>query len=176
PGGRTAPRAARRVAQHERPRGALARGTRQRARAGEGRGKGGRGRHLAFRVERARLRHAPPWGWRDSARPGPGGRRRPRRALEHRDGRRDRRRRRRAAGPAAARPHRAAPAPTLPPALFTGSARAGWQALEVRLEGVAGDSEPRDDARVFVLEVSPPPSVVLLAYPRTGTAAFSPGH
>src|SRR5438445_8272740 len=50
---------------------------------------------------------------------------------------------------------------TLPPALFTGSARAGWQALEVRLEGVAGDSEPRDDARVFVLEVSPPPSVVL---------------
>src|SRR5207245_11410848 len=50
-------------------------------------------------------------------------------------------------------------------ALFTGSARAGWQALEVRLEGVAGDSEPRDDARVFVLEVSPPPSVVLLASP-----------
>src|SRR5207244_11190681 len=55
PGGRTAPRAARRVAQHERPRRALAGGTRTRARAGEGGGKGGRGRQLAFRVARARL-------------------------------------------------------------------------------------------------------------------------
>src|SRR5207245_11038889 len=61
---------------------------------------------------------------------------------------------------------------TLPPALFTGSARAGWQALEVRLEGVAGDSEPRDDARVFVLEVSPPPSVVLLASPPDWDSRF----
>jgi hypothetical protein len=40
----------------------------------------------------------------------------------------------------------------------------GWIALDVRLEGVA-DSEPRDDARLFLLEVSPPPSVVLLAAP-----------
>jgi len=37
-------------------------------------------------------------------------------------------------------------------------------ALEVRLDGVS-DSEPRDDARLFVLEVSPQPSVVLLASP-----------
>jgi len=40
----------------------------------------------------------------------------------------------------------------------------GWVAVEVRLEGV-GDEEPRDDARVFVLQVSPQPSVVLLAAP-----------
>ena len=40
----------------------------------------------------------------------------------------------------------------------------GWTALEVRLDG-APDSEPRDDARLFVLEVSPQPSVVLLASP-----------
>ncbi len=40
----------------------------------------------------------------------------------------------------------------------------GWTALDVRLEG-ASDSEPRDDARVFVLEVKPQPSVVLLASP-----------
>src|SRR5439155_2386093 len=54
---------------------------------------------------------------------------------------------------------------TLPPSPalhgpFTGSSPAGgWQVLDVRLEGVAGDPEPRDDARLFVLEVSPPPSV-----------------
>ena len=42
--------------------------------------------------------------------------------------------------------------------------RPGWSALDVRLEGVP-DSEPRDDERVFVLEVSPQPSVVLLAAP-----------
>jgi hypothetical protein len=40
----------------------------------------------------------------------------------------------------------------------------GWVAIAVRLEGV-GDEEPRDDARLFVLEVSPQPSVVLLASP-----------
>jgi len=40
----------------------------------------------------------------------------------------------------------------------------GWVALAVGLEGV-GDGESRDDARVFVLEVSPQPSVVLLASP-----------
>ena len=60
---------------------------------------------------------------------------------------------------------------TLPPSPdflrpFTGSSpTGGWQVLEVRLGGVAGDSEPRDDARLFVLEVSPQPSVVLLASP-----------
>src|SRR2546422_3402739 len=52
---------------------------------------------------------------------------------------------------------------------FPGSSPAslpsGWSVLDVRLEGVAGDSEPRDDARLFVLEVSPQPSVVLLASP-----------
>src|SRR5206468_2060672 len=41
----------------------------------------------------------------------------------------------------------------------------GWSALVVRLEGVPSDSEPRDDARLFVLEVSPQPSVVVLAAP-----------
>jgi len=40
----------------------------------------------------------------------------------------------------------------------------GWAALQVRLEGVA-DSEPRDDARTFVLQVSAQPSIVLLASP-----------
>jgi hypothetical protein len=62
---------------------------------------------------------------------------------------------------------------TLPFSPFPGSSRAvpgsfpagGWRVLEVRLEGIAADSEPRDDARVFVLEVSPQPSVVLLASP-----------
>src|SRR5207253_368110 len=49
---------------------------------------------------------------------------------------------------------------------FTGSSpTGGWQVLEVRLGGVAGDPEPRDDARLFVLEVKPQPSVVLLASP-----------
>jgi hypothetical protein len=41
---------------------------------------------------------------------------------------------------------------------------AGWVAVEVRLEAV-GEEESRDDARLFVLEVSPQPSVVLLASP-----------
>ncbi|HYL21963.1 MAG TPA: hypothetical protein VEU74_09380 [Gemmatimonadales bacterium] len=40
----------------------------------------------------------------------------------------------------------------------------GWVVVEVRLEGVK-DEEARDDARLFVLEVSPQPSVVLLASP-----------
>ena len=61
---------------------------------------------------------------------------------------------------------------TLPPSPFPGSLPAGWQALEVRLEGVAGDSEPRDDARWFVLEVSPQPSVVLLAAPPDWDSRF----
>ena len=60
---------------------------------------------------------------------------------------------------------------TLPPSPavhgpFTGSSPpGGWQTLEVRLEGVAGDSEPRDDARTLVLQVSAAPSIVLLASP-----------
>ena len=61
---------------------------------------------------------------------------------------------------------------TLPPSPFPGSLPVGWQALEVRLEGVAGDSEPRDDARWFVLEVSPQPSVVLLAAPPDWDSRF----
>src|SRR5256884_166834 len=61
---------------------------------------------------------------------------------------------------------------TLPPSPFPGSLPAGWQALEVRLEGVAGDSEPRDDARWLVLEVSPPPSLVLLAAPADWDSRF----
>jgi len=40
----------------------------------------------------------------------------------------------------------------------------GWVAVEVGLEGV-GDEEPRDDARSFVLQVSPQPSIVVLASP-----------
>jgi hypothetical protein len=40
----------------------------------------------------------------------------------------------------------------------------GWTALQVRLEGVS-DSEPRDDARTVVLQVSAPPAIVLLASP-----------
>lgn len=40
----------------------------------------------------------------------------------------------------------------------------GWVVVEVRLGGVR-DEEARDDARRFVLEVSPQPSVVLLASP-----------
>lgn len=50
---------------------------------------------------------------------------------------------------------------TLPPSLVP---RPGWTALDVRLEGVS-DAEPRDDGRLFVVEVSPQPSVVLLAAP-----------
>ena len=40
----------------------------------------------------------------------------------------------------------------------------GWSTLEVRLEGVR-DSEPRDDARRLVVEVSSAPAVVVLAAP-----------
>jgi len=40
----------------------------------------------------------------------------------------------------------------------------GWSTLEVRLDGV-GDSEPRDDARLFVVDVSPAPAIVMLAAP-----------
>jgi len=40
----------------------------------------------------------------------------------------------------------------------------GWSALEVRLDGV-GDVEARDDARRFVIEVSPQPAAVIFASP-----------
>src|SRR3989442_84097 len=59
----------------------------------------------------------------------------------------------------------------LPPSLFPGSSRpppggtpAGWSTLEVRWEDV-GEEEPRDDARLFVVEVSPAPAIVMLAAP-----------
>ena len=43
---------------------------------------------------------------------------------------------------------------------------AGWSALEARLEGGgAADEEQRDDARLFVVEVSPAPAAVILAAP-----------
>ncbi|HEV8401019.1 MAG TPA: hypothetical protein VGQ18_14410 [Gemmatimonadales bacterium] len=50
---------------------------------------------------------------------------------------------------------------TLPPSLVP---RPGWQVLDARLEG-GGDPEPRDDARQFVIEVSPQPAAVLFASP-----------
>ena len=40
----------------------------------------------------------------------------------------------------------------------------GWSVFDVRLDGV-GDGEPRDDARRFVIEVSPQPAAVLFASP-----------
>jgi len=40
----------------------------------------------------------------------------------------------------------------------------GWHVLDVRVEGV-GDAEPRDDARRFVIDVSPQPAAVLFASP-----------
>ena len=47
----------------------------------------------------------------------------------------------------------------------------GWVAVSAGLEGV-GDEESRDDARWFVLEVSPQPSVVLLAAPPDWDSRF----
>ncbi|HYS19714.1 MAG TPA: vWA domain-containing protein [Gemmatimonadales bacterium] len=47
----------------------------------------------------------------------------------------------------------------------------GWSALEVRLEGV-GDAEPRDDARLFVVHVSPQPAAVVLAAPPDWESRF----
>lgn len=49
----------------------------------------------------------------------------------------------------------------LPSSLFP---RSGLQALQVRLDGLP-DVEPRDDARWFVVEVSPQPVAVVLASP-----------
>jgi hypothetical protein len=51
------------------------------------------------------------------------------------------------------------------PSRSPGFLPAGWSALDVRIDGASGDSEPRDDGRLFALEVSPQPSVVLLAAP-----------
>ena len=48
---------------------------------------------------------------------------------------------------------------------------AGFQALEVRLDGVS-DEEPRDDARLFVLEVSAQPVAVVLASPPDWESRF----
>ena len=55
----------------------------------------------------------------------------------------------------------------LPPSLFA----TGYQALEVRLDG-AGDVEPRDDARLFVIEVSAQPVAVVLAVPPDWESRF----
>lgn len=41
---------------------------------------------------------------------------------------------------------------------------AGWSVVDVRLDGVA-DAEPRDDARRFVIDVSPQPAAVIFASP-----------
>jgi hypothetical protein len=55
----------------------------------------------------------------------------------------------------------------LPPSQLT----TGFQALEVRLAGV-GDVEPRDDARLFVIEVSAQPVAVVLAAPPDWESRF----
>jgi len=47
----------------------------------------------------------------------------------------------------------------------------GWQVLEVRLDG-AGDAEPRDDARLFAIDVSLEPAAVILASPPDWEARF----
>ena len=47
-------------------------------------------------------------------------------------------------------------------------------ALEVRLDGVS-DAEPRDDARIQVIEVSPEPQAVLLAAPPSWDSRFLAG-
>ena len=47
----------------------------------------------------------------------------------------------------------------------------GWQVLEVRLDGVS-DAEPRDDARLFVIDVSLEPAAVIFASPPDWDARF----
>ena len=47
----------------------------------------------------------------------------------------------------------------------------GWQVLEVRLGGV-NDAEPRDDARLFAIEVSVEPAAVVFASPPDWEARF----
>jgi hypothetical protein len=57
---------------------------------------------------------------------------------------------------------------TLPSSLLP---RPGYQVLEIRLDGV-GDAEPRDDARVFVIELSPEPTAVVFAAPPDWESRF----
>ena len=47
----------------------------------------------------------------------------------------------------------------------------GWQVLEVRLDGVR-DAEPRDDARLFAIDVSLAPAAVIFASPPDWEARF----
>jgi hypothetical protein len=47
----------------------------------------------------------------------------------------------------------------------------GWQVLEVRLDGI-GDAEPRDDARLFAIDVSLEPAAVVFASPPDWEARF----
>jgi hypothetical protein len=47
----------------------------------------------------------------------------------------------------------------------------GWSVLEIRLDGV-GDAEPRDDARLFAVEVSLEPAAVIFASPPDWEARF----
>jgi len=47
----------------------------------------------------------------------------------------------------------------------------GWQVLEVRLDGVS-DAEPRDDSRLFAIDVSLEPAAVLFASPPDWEARF----
>ena len=47
----------------------------------------------------------------------------------------------------------------------------GWQVLDVRLDGV-GDAEPRDDARLFAIDVSLEPAAVIFASPPDWEARF----
>jgi len=49
--------------------------------------------------------------------------------------------------------------------------RPGWTALEVHLDG-AGDAEPRDDTREFVVDVSLDPAAVIFASPPDWEARF----
>ena len=48
---------------------------------------------------------------------------------------------------------------------------AGWSALEVALAGPAG-AEPRDDVRLFLVDVSPEPAAVILAAPPDWESRF----
>lgn len=57
---------------------------------------------------------------------------------------------------------------TLPSSLLP---RPGFHALDVRLEG-ASDSEPRDDVRTFVIDVSSQPTAVVLAAPPDWESRF----
>ncbi len=49
--------------------------------------------------------------------------------------------------------------------------RPGWSVLEVRLDGV-GDTEPRDDARLFAIDLSLEPAAVVFASPPDWEARF----